>query len=584
MRRLKCNGQLIYKILRKLSFFTLISAGAIGGINIASAATTIIVDTTLDFAEVDDDVGRVDNYTCTFSAGLNGALYSPAPNNKCTLRRAVLEAGVRPDSDRPITIQFNIPSNDPNYDASLEIWEVQIDSSFPWEIKRRFISDDGGQVTIDGGTRPSGGPAIMINTNSENSPIFGSSLEVRTANNTFRNLGFHGGGQIILYEDNNLVENIWMGLSNNGLQMKLASTDSTQAMRSMARGGIIMPNSASDNNIIRLNRIIGANERAIRVTSTGSGNLIEDNFIGMNADGDVPIVSTINCSRSSNYDPSLWYGGRGIQVTGSNNTIQNNRIAGLHVTQATNVTPPIAMEIFGIGNMVKSNTIGIDGNSDKVGTCGQGLLLGGSETIVTENHFYFTRNGFDPGDIGDELDSVIITQSFLEQGSRWIRVWNNIIEGGNNDEANFHAYRFSEGVNEDLRKFIPAKITRIEGTTVNGTNGDRLLPTTVNPLCPNCTVYLYLDDTDDRIESFELLGTALADSNGDWTTTISRPLTAGEGIRTQSMVNNNQTILADPVPPFKYYAALTTTRLSDVLYTSSDPGIIPILMLLLLDE
>ncbi|MEE9326320.1 MAG: hypothetical protein V3U71_03415 [Cocleimonas sp.] len=583
MRRLKCNGQLICKVLRKISLFTLFTASSIGGISIASAATTIIVDTTLDYAEVDDDIGRVDNYTCSFSAGQSGALFSPAPNNKCTLRRAILEAGVRPDGDRPITIEFNIPTNDPNYNAALGIWEVQIDSSFIWEIKRRFISDDGGQVTVDGGTRPGGGPAIMINTNSENSPIFGSSLEVRTANNTFRNLGFHGGGQIILYEDHNLVESVWMGLTNNGLQMKLASTASSQAMRSMARGGIIMPNSASDNNIIRTNRIIGANERAIRVTSTGSNNLIEDNFIGMNANGDVPITSTINCSRSSDYDSSLWYGGRGIQVTGSHNIIQNNRIAGLHVTQATNETPPISMEIFGIDNVVTGNTVGIDASNKKVGTCGQGLLLGGSESIATANHFYFTRNGFDPGDIGDELDAVIITQSFLEQGSRWIRVWNNIIEGGNNTEANFHAYRFSEGVNEDLRKFIPAKITSIKGTTISGTNGDRLLPTTVNPFCPNCTVYLYLDDTDDRIESFALLGTALADSNGDWTTTISRPLSAGEGIRTQSMVNDNQTILADPVPPFKYYAALTTTRLSDVLYTSSNAGIIPILMLLLLE-
>ncbi len=574
---------MISKHLLKLSFVTLLTASSIAWMNIASAETIITVDTTLDFAEVDDDVGRVDNYTCSFSAGLNGALFSPAPNNKCTLRRAVLEAGVRPDSDRPIRIEFNIPENDPNFDAALNIWEVQIDSSFIWEIDRRFISDDGGQVTIDGKTRPDGGPAIMINTNSENSPIFGSSLEVRTANNTFRNLGFHGGGQIILYEDHNLVENIWMGLSNDGLQMKLASTASSQAMRSMARGGIIMPNSASDNNTIRNNRIIGANERAIRVTSTGSDNLIENNFIGMNANGDVPVASTINCSRSSDYNPALWYGGRGIQVTGSHNTIQNNRLAGLHVTQSTNETPPITMEIFGIDNLVTGNVVGIDANGKKVGTCGQGLLLGGSESIATGNHFYFTRNGFDPSDIGDEPDSVIITQSFLEQGSRWIKVWNNIIEGGNNDEANFHAYRFAEGVNEDLRKFIPAKITSISGTTVSGTNGDRLLPITVDPFCPNCTVYLYLDDTDDRIESFELLGTALADSNGDWETTISRPLTPGEGIRTQSMTNDNQTILADPVAPFKFYAALTTTRLSDVLYTSSDVGIIPILMLLLLE-
>ena len=77
------------------------------------------------------------------------------------------------------------------------VWEVQIDRSHEWELDRRFIVDDGGQVTIDGNTQPGGrsdGPKIMVNTNRDNS-IFGRSLEVRTSNNTIRNLGFIGGGR-----------------------------------------------------------------------------------------------------------------------------------------------------------------------------------------------------------------------------------------------------------------------------------------------------------------------------------------------------------------------------------------------------
>ena len=225
------------------------------------------------------------------------------------------------------------PPADPNYDAGLEIWEVQIDESHVWELKRNNITEDGGQVTIDGDTQPGGrsdGPKIMVNTNRDNSPIFGRSLEVRTSNNTIRNLGFIGGGQIILYEGGNTVEKVWMGLTADGSGLSLASDASSQAERSLARGGIIMPNEKSDNNTIQNNYIIGASERAIRITSSGDNNVIQDNFIGMNADGLVPAPfdSGVDCSRELDYNSSLWYGGRGIQVTGSNNTVINNRLAG----------------------------------------------------------------------------------------------------------------------------------------------------------------------------------------------------------------------------------------------------------------
>ena len=551
----------------KVLFFLLLCSIGLTG---PARALDIVVTSTLDFAEADDDLGAVDNYTCGYTSG---AIFQPAPNGICTLRRAVLEAGVRPDSDRPISILFNIPTSDPNYDPVLDLWEVQIDSSFIWKLDRRFISDDGGQVTIDGSSQPTGrndGPRIMINTNSDNNPIGGRSLEVRTSNNVIRNLGFKGGGQIILYEADNLVENIWMGLKNDGSGLSLASDANPQARRAMARGGIIMPNEASDNNIIRNNVIIGAFERAIRVTSGGDNNLITGNWIGTNASGLVPIPGTIDCTRDLDFDAKLWYGGRGIQITGTGNTISENTVAGLHATQAANDTPPIAMEIAGIDNLVTDNTIGLDTSMAGIGVCGQGMLLQGSEGIVTDNHLFFTRNGFDVNDIGTDFDSAIIMQSFTGQGGgdpdRWMRVWNNVIDGGNFTEANFHAYRFAgPGVPIEMRQFIPAKVTSIEGTTVSGTNGDPL-PLGPSTACPNCTIYLYLDDLDDRIESFELLGTATADGSGNWTTTISRSLAGNEGIRTQS-----ESSAADVM---HIYDAQTTTRLSDEVYFNPPADVI----------
>ena len=125
------------------------------------AATFIEVNTTEDLATS----SNYSKHTCSFTSG---ALFFPAGDGKCTLRRAIVEAGARPDADRPIGIRFNIPTSDPNYNSTLQVWEVQIDESWEWELKRRNIFDDGGRVTIAGDSQPGGrgtGPKIMVNTN-----------------------------------------------------------------------------------------------------------------------------------------------------------------------------------------------------------------------------------------------------------------------------------------------------------------------------------------------------------------------------------------------------------------------------------
>jgi Ca2+-binding RTX toxin-like protein len=502
----------------------------------AQGGTTITVTSTEDFD------GNENKHTCGYTVG-GGAITQAAPDGTCTLRRALLEATRRPDADRPIQIEFNIPTTDPNYDAALGIWEVQIDESDTFELTRDNVTVDGGRVSIDGNTQPGGratGPKIMINTNRDDLSTGGAVFEVRVSDNRITNLGFHGGGAVYLYESDNEVSNIWMGLNNAGTALQRETTQS-QALNGLAGGGIIMPTANSDDNIIVNNKIIGATERAIRVTSGGSGNLIQDNWIGMNASGVVDIAGQMQCIRATNFLNFEWYGGEGIQVTGSNNRIVGNVIAGLHKTQTANETPPIAMEIFGTANQVTNNTVGRDVAGNIVGVCGQGLLIGGSQSVATENIFDITRNGFDPSDIGSLFDSAIITQSCSGGGSctgDFISVYDNVINGHNNDAGNYYASRFADpGVPEVIRKFNPAKVTSVNGTAVEGTNGDEDLMNGIESACGGCTVYLYLDDEDDRIEAFDLVGTATADANGNWSTTISAPLAAGQGLRTQSMSN-----------------------------------------------
>ncbi|MCA9927298.1 MAG: hypothetical protein KC419_02425, partial [Anaerolineales bacterium] len=390
------------------------------------------------------------------------------------------------------------------------------------------------------------------------------SLEVRTSNNVITNLGFIGGGQIILYEGGNTVDSIWMGLTADGMGLSLASTASEQAKRSMARGGIILPNEDSDNNVIVNNRIIGASERAIRITSNGDNNRIEGNFIGMNANGLVPspFDTGVDCTREADYNAGFWYGGRGIQVTGSNNIVVDNRLAGLHVPQSTNDTPPIAMEISGDGHAVGSNIIGRDVANNDIGVCGQGMLLQGTEHVVEANTIVHSRNGFEPTDDGTDFDTAILTQSFATGSGKWITVRKNTIIDADEATHPDHAYRFaSPGVPVELRQFNPAKVTNISGTSVTGTRGDDAVlpgPTIISAACPNCQVYLYADDLDGRIEAHEFLGEATADANGDWSATLSRPLAADEGLRTQSMANGSGVIYN--------FGAGTTSKLSDVLY------------------
>ncbi len=103
-----------------------------------------------------------------------------------------------------------------------------------------------------------------------------------------------------------------------------------------------------------------------------------------------PFDKGVDCSRELDYNASLWYGGRGIQVTGSNNTVVNNRLAGLHMPQSTNDTPPIAMEISGDGHTVTSNIIGRDMAGNDIGVCGQGMLLQGTEHVGGRSTRLFT--------------------------------------------------------------------------------------------------------------------------------------------------------------------------------------------------
>jgi hypothetical protein len=476
------------------------------------SVTTIVVDTS------DDLIPTSLTHTCTYT---EGAFFFPAADGKCTLRRALREASARPDTDRPINIVFNLPSGE----AVDGVWTVEI-ASTTLELKRKNLSIAGGQVILDGDTQPGGrpraqGPKIMIDTND-------NSFEISVENNEIRNLGFQGGGVIFLNAGNNLIEDNWMGLSNDGQQIEFRTPGQPNRM---AGGGIFI---RSSDNIIRNNVISGAFAKAVDINSGNQNNLIENNFIGTRSDGTVP--TPFQCTGGV-FDAASWYGGWGIAISGSNNQVIGNRIAGLDNVRSANDTPPRAIEIFGANHMIRDNIIGVDSADNKVGVCGQGIKVSDSGTDILDNTIVGSKQ-----DSEDAVKAAILTTG----NSTGITVRGNLVEDGPDKIYDFGGTQ----VPQALRLFRPARITAIDGVSITGANGE-------DSACPNCRVDLYLDDADNIDEALNYLGQATANAQGNFTFTLSSPLQPGFGLRTLS------TTQALNVIPGQ---ASTTTTKNSVLY------------------
>ncbi len=464
--------------------------------------TTITVNTTED---VDNSLSR----TC-----------SSATDGKCTFRRAIVEASGLAPSERPVLIQFDIPTTDSNYEREAPgTWTVMVDKGALPALKTQSITDKTGRVTIDGNTQPGGrtdGPKIFIHLGDH-------SLQIESTDNTIRNLAFIVMGSIVLKEDGNTVENNWMGLSGDGQSLVLRTPGDPK--RLAIGGGVTI---RSDNNIVQRNAIAGAFARAIDVDG-GDNNQIRSNVIGARADGTVPDVpSQSECVASFNYDPQNWYGGWGISVSGSNNTVENNLLVGMQNLRAANDTAPMALEIFGSGHTIRRNVIGIDLDdpaNDFTGVCGQGIKVSGSNTRIVENVIARSRPGFESNQ-GSLLDGAILySDDRFSPGG--ITLSRNLVFQGPGK-----VYAFGPKVVQDLRLFRPARITGINGTTVTGSNG---MDPDGNPsACPNCRIEFFLDGTNADQDALAYLGSTTADANGDFTFTLSQPLKPGQGIRTSS--------------------------------------------------
>jgi hypothetical protein len=473
----------------------------------------------------------------------------------CTLRRAIVESRWLSAGELPALIEFDIPA-DPaeGYNSSLGVWEIEVYNTTDLNAFRYLL----GQVTIDGSTQPGGrsdGPKIIL-IGPGTGQKTGLNLGETASNNenTVRGLGMQNfGPHININSDENTVEDCWFGLSSDGTT--LTSGDDTEP----EDGTAISLSATADRNVIRNNKIAGFFGAAVALR--GDENTFSGNWLGMRADGTVPIPHQFDKHPCMG---NAWAGGSGITVDGDDHQIggpdpsDGNRFAGLYLDIFGESEQPFAIQFTGSTEdvLVQNNVIGLDASDETIGICGRGIKLsnGPEGTQVISNTIV------EPG-----LSAILMNHWTLNGNT----LWGNIIgreaawpgEQGDNTFPE-GAIAYGDKVPEELSGFRPAKITEIDGADVSGTSG-------AGSECPFCTVELFLDDKDTVVEALESLASVTADSHGNWSATLPAPLEEDEALRTMSTVPDDWTITG--------LDAGTTSNLS-VLYGEGYQVFLPLVM------
>jgi len=445
---------------------------------------------------------------------------SDVPADECTLRRAINQAYSLPPGDRPVAITFDIPTYDPGYDASLGVWKIQLTGSSAYDLRELY-----GQTTVDGTTQPGGradGPKIIV----DGQDTHNIGLILRGNDNVLRGLAFQNfeDTHVSISSSNNLIENCWFGLSDDGTTLSSGSDTEPELDSGVACAA------GADGNTIHGNVFAGFTGASVAIRS--SGNVFTGNRIGTNESGTVPIPSQFD---KHPCQPGAWTGGSGITVSGDDHQIggptaaEGNLFAGLYLDVGPTTNQGPAMDVSGQGHLIQNNIIGLDSGGEAVGVCGRGISLldGPADMLVLDNTVV------EPGLSGIMANHWTFNGNTL-QGNIITRAspWPGILPGQSNVEG---AIAFGDKLPAELLGFAPAQILQIDGVSVSGTAGK-------GSPCPNCTVELFLDDTDSVTETIESLALVTADENGNWTATLPVPLSEGQGLRSTSTVPDSLTI------------------------------------------
>ena len=268
------------------------------------------------------------------------------------------------------------------------------------------------------------------------------------------------------------------------------------------------------NNLIQENVIATSN--MVGIDLEGDDNAIYGNYVGTRADGTLPDIPTGD--RCVPDATSNWWTGAGMDITGNRNRIggpdagARNIIAGM-LSPSTSSTPPVALNIDGRYNLAQNNAIGVDAAGQEVWICGQAMDLSGFFHQILDNEIAATV------DTGGYAFGIWGSNTSLDA----------LTLRGNTFHGFDTAIEYGPTVPASLRLFNPGLVTVISDTQITGIADDA---------CPYCLVDVYLDNDDARTDALSYLGVATATVAGNWAFTLPRALTESEGLRTVSTVRN----------------------------------------------
>ena len=470
----------------------------------------------------------------------------------CTLRRAVIQARlVWPQ--KPVLIAFNIPATaGEGYNSASNIWKIQFSGISTDQAALRYLN---GSIIIDGSTQPGGrstGPKIILvgpGTGQWDGLKLGATATQNA--NDIRGLGFQNfKTHMVVNSGSNLIENNWFGLSDDGTGIVLRGGGEDDGS---GNTGVSVAANVT-NNVIQHNVFAGL--AGVAAAINGDDTTFANNYVGTTANGTVPAKLTdasLICS------PVDWLGGSGLSISGDRNMVENNIIAGLRIAVEPPTIQADSIRLGGDYHIIRNNKIGVDATDAEIGVCGRGIYLqGGTEfNQITSNTI--VKPGLSAISLNDTSvvstsDANTLRGNVIKKSTPW-----GEIEGNNSPED---AIQVTKSLPDAFRNFKPAKVTSINGTTVNGASGD-------SSSCLNCVIELFLDDTDTINEALQSLAVVTATASGDWTAALPFALSTGQGIRTTSTSAQYNMIPG--------MSAGTTTGLSN-LYQSSYKVFLPLVI------
>jgi hypothetical protein len=463
--------------------------------------------------------------TVTSGRDLDTSQSTTCSTSPCTLRRAIVQARNVTAGQRPVLIKFNIPTTETqSYSSTLGIWHIYLQSTADASVLRRL----NGNIIIDGATQPGGrtdGPKIFLvgpGTGQKDGLIVGD-----IASNDYqiiRGLGFQNfKTHIYVNSSNNLIEENWFGLSDDGTGVVLRGGLDDDGS---GNTGVSVTDGAS-NNVIQHNVFAGI--AGVAAALNGNYTTFANNYVGTTFSGTVPGKQTDPNLACTQWD---WLGGSGLSVSGNHNSIENNIFAGLRIA----VEPPsIQADTIRLGgdyHTIRNNQIGVDSTGTEVGVCGRGIFLQGSTKFNQVISNTIANSGLSSISLNDTpvvptSDANTLRTNTIKKTTSW-----GAGASGDNPED---AIQVTKSMRDSFRNFNPAKVTTINGTAISGVSGD-------SSSCPNCVIEVFLDDNDAITEALQSLAVVTATADGSWAATLPFVLAQSQGVRTTSTTTQPNTI------------------------------------------